>query len=66
ASYAQLRAMILRGEKVPADAVRVEEMLNYFRYDYPVPEDGHHSQRVPGSRHERSVSCLSYIQREQY
>ena len=41
ASYAQLRAMILRGEKVPADAVRVEEMLNYFRYDYPAPEDGH-------------------------
>ena len=30
ASYAQLRAMILRGETVPADSVRVEEMLNYF------------------------------------
>ena len=41
ASYAQLRAMILRGERVPADAVRVEEMLNYFRYDYAAPEAGH-------------------------
>ena len=41
ASYAQLRAMILRGERVPADAVRVEEMLNYFRYDYAQPEEGH-------------------------
>ena len=37
ASYAQLRAMILGGESVPADAVRIEEMLNYFRYDYSGP-----------------------------
>ena len=41
ASYAQLRRMILAGEKVPADAVRVEEMLNYFRYDYARPEGNH-------------------------
>ena len=41
ASYAQLRRMILRGESVPADAVRVEEMINYFRYDYAQPEAGH-------------------------
>lgn len=38
ASYANLRRMLLRGETVPADAVRIEEMLNYFRYDYPEPE----------------------------
>ena len=31
-SYAQVRSRILRGEKVPADSVRAEEMLNYFRY----------------------------------
>ena len=24
----------------PADSVRIEEMLNYFRYDYPQPKDG--------------------------
>ena len=40
ASYAQLRSLILAGERVPADAVRVEEMLNYFQYDYPQPENG--------------------------
>ena len=40
ASYAQVRSLILRGEKVPADAVRVEEMINYFHYDYPRPRDG--------------------------
>ena len=40
ASYAQIRAMILRGEPVPVDSVRVEEMINYFRYDYKLPENG--------------------------
>ena len=37
ASYAHLRRLILQGESVPADAVRVEEMLNYFHYSYPQP-----------------------------
>ena len=37
ASYAQLRALILSGRRVPADAVRIEEMLNYFHYDYAQP-----------------------------
>ena len=37
ASYAQLRSMILEGRQGPADAVRIEEMLNYFHYDYPQP-----------------------------
>ena len=37
ASYAQVRARILAGQAVPADAVRVEEMLNYFHYDYQDP-----------------------------
>lgn len=40
ASYAQLRAKILSGEPVPAASVRVEEMLNYFAYDYAGPADG--------------------------
>ncbi|MCR4885318.1 MAG: von Willebrand factor type A domain-containing protein [Clostridiales bacterium] len=38
ASYAQLRSLILASKKVPGDAVRIEEMLNYFQYDYPQPE----------------------------
>ncbi len=40
ASYAQLRSMILAGKKVSPDAVRIEEMLNYFQYDYPQPQNG--------------------------
>ncbi|MBP2616725.1 vWA domain-containing protein [Chryseobacterium jejuense] len=38
ASYANVRRMINYGNKVDKDAVRVEEMLNYFKYDYPQPE----------------------------
>ncbi len=40
ASYANVRRMILKGQTPPPDAVRIEEMLNYFYYDYPEPEWG--------------------------
>lgn len=38
ASYANVRRMILNGEEVDPGAVRIEEMVNYFHYDYPAPE----------------------------
>ena len=38
-SYANVRRMLNAGEMPPQAAVRTEEMLNYFRYDYPKPED---------------------------
>ncbi|MDO5608326.1 MAG: von Willebrand factor type A domain-containing protein [Capnocytophaga sp.] len=41
ASYANIRRMINNGEKPTKDAVRVEEMINYFSYDYPQPKGGH-------------------------
>ena len=37
ASYANLRRMINEGYTIPADAVRVEELINYFKYDYTAP-----------------------------
>lgn len=40
AAYPNLRSMINNGYAIPKDAVRVEEMLNYFHYDYETPEDG--------------------------
>lgn len=40
ASYAQLRSLILDGVEVPAASVRIEEMLNYFKYDYRQPAAG--------------------------
>jgi Ca-activated chloride channel family protein len=38
ASYANVRRFLMEGQDVPPDAVRIEEMINYFRYDYPNPE----------------------------
>lgn len=40
ASYAFVRASIMEGRLPPQDAVRTEEMINYFSYNYPVPERG--------------------------
>ncbi len=38
-SYANARRFLTTGSMPPAEAVRTEELINYFRYDYPVPED---------------------------
>ena len=40
ASYAVVRSSLNNGRLPPADAVRVEEMVNYFPYDYPAPDAG--------------------------
>ncbi|ABD53758.1 vWA domain-containing protein [Jannaschia sp. CCS1] len=37
ASYALLRSTLNRGALPAPDAVRIEEMVNYFPYDYPAP-----------------------------
>ena len=39
ASYSNVRRFINTDSKVPPDAVRIEEMINYFNLDYEVPED---------------------------
>ncbi len=38
ASYTNVRRFIDNEEKPPKDAVRIEEMINYFDYDYPKPK----------------------------
>ncbi len=38
ASYAFVRRMLREGRLPPRDAVRIEEMVNYFPYDYPGPD----------------------------
>ena len=40
ASYANVRRFILDGSLPPTDAVRSEEMINYFAYDDPAPAPG--------------------------
>ncbi|KQC29268.1 VWA domain-containing protein [Flagellimonas eckloniae] len=39
ASYSNVRRMINNGQQIPVDAVKVEEMINYFNYDYPQPTE---------------------------
>lgn len=41
ASYSNVRRMINNGQRVAADAVKIEEMVNYFTYNYPQPTDEH-------------------------
>jgi Ca-activated chloride channel family protein len=41
ASYSNVRRFIENGQKPPKDAVRIEEMINYFDYNYAAPTDEH-------------------------
>ncbi len=38
ASYSNARRFIMDGSLPPKDAIRIEEFVNYFDYDYPKPE----------------------------
>jgi Ca-activated chloride channel family protein len=40
ASYANVRRFLTSGRLPPANAVRIEELVNYFKYDYPQPKAG--------------------------
>ena len=39
-SYALFRRKVLSGERISADSIRIEEMLNYFHYEYAQPKTG--------------------------
>ncbi len=41
ASYSNMRRFIKNGQKPPKDAVRIEELVNYFDYEYPEPKGEH-------------------------
>ncbi len=53
ASYANVRRMLQSGAAVPAGAVRIEEMINYFKYDYPAPQN----REVPFAVHLEAASA---------
>ena len=40
ASYTNVRRFLAKGQLPPPDAVRIEELVNYFRFNYPEPRDG--------------------------
>ncbi len=52
ASYTNMRRFINNGQKVPKDAVRIEEMVNFFKYQYPQPQNEH-----PFSIHSEYSEC---------
>ncbi|MDG3580778.1 vWA domain-containing protein [Galbibacter pacificus] len=37
ASYSNMRRMINNGEEIPKDAIKIEELINYFKYEYKQP-----------------------------
>ena len=41
ASYSNIRRMINNGSKIQPDAIKIEEMINYFNYSYPQPIGEH-------------------------
>jgi len=40
ASYSNMRRFLTMGQMPPKDAVRIEELVNYFDYDYQQPAEG--------------------------
>lgn len=52
AAYTSIRKLIQSGRPIPADAVRIEEMINYFNYSYPQPDGAH-----PFSVNVETASC---------
>ncbi|NQY07447.1 MAG: von Willebrand factor type A domain-containing protein, partial [Flavobacteriaceae bacterium] len=41
ASYSNMRRMINGGETIRKDAIKIEELINYFDYSYQEPKNGH-------------------------
>lgn len=41
AGYSNVRRLINNGQKINVDAVKIEEMVNYFDYEYDQPADEH-------------------------
>lgn len=41
ASYSNVRRFLTQNQLPPNGAVRIEEMVNYFKYDYPQPKGDH-------------------------
>ena len=60
ASYANVRRFLTRGQLPPPGAVRIEELVNYFRYDYEPPtgvEGGEEEEPRPFAVHAEVAAC---------
>jgi Ca-activated chloride channel family protein len=54
ASYANMRRFLMRGQRPPKDSVRIEELVNYFPYDYAPPAK---SDEKPFASHVEVAAC---------
>ncbi len=61
AAYANVRRFINNGQLPPNDAVRIEEMINYFDYQYPTPEAGKHPFNIVSEIAPTPWSTNSYL-----
>jgi len=52
ASYSNIRRFLTQGQLPPVNAVRIEEMINYFPYDYAPPTD-----TQPFAVHSETTAC---------
>jgi Ca-activated chloride channel family protein len=60
ASYANVRRFLTQGQRPPVDAVRIEELVNYFPYNYAGPEVA--MRRVPSADDRNSrVSAVAQV-----
>jgi Ca-activated chloride channel family protein len=50
ASYTKLREYLRNGQLPPADLIRVEEVVNYFKQEYPDPSEGAFSINLEAAR----------------
>ncbi len=60
-AYANVRRFLLNGQMPPRDAVRVEEMINYFSYEYPGPTDDAAPFRVTTSVERTPWNSETYL-----
>lgn len=56
ASYANVRRFIERGVLPPVDAIRLEEFVNYFGYEYPLPDWDPSGEAAEAGQHPFSVT----------
>jgi Ca-activated chloride channel family protein len=68
-SYSNIRSLIQHGQRPPRDAVRIEELVNYFSYDYPGPTAGAqpfavHTELAPSPFHPNRLLLRVALQAE--
>ncbi len=63
ASYTLARRYVMDGQLPPADAIRVEEFVNYFEQDYPAPPDiafGIYADGAPSPFHHDGTQIMRF------